>query len=878
MKPYFILYLSSLLFMILCDQDDCPEYCEKCDDDNNICLECKNKNYYGINCDIECNKERKNCITCDIEGKCLSCTDNKFYGPNCTDSCENCPTDCNMEGICSDSSTNCKNDLYYGTKCEIDCNKDRKDCITCDRKGECLSCTNKTIFGPNCTDSCENCPTDCNMEGTCSDSSTNCKNNLFYGTKCEIDCNKDRPDCITCDRNGKCLSCKDNKFYGPNCTDSCENCPTDCNMEGTCNDSSSNCKNNLFYGTKCEIPCNKDRKNCETCDRNGNCLSCTDNNFYGLNCTDSCQNCPSGCKKDNGICFDSSSNCKNNLYYDTKCDKKCNEPHSNCTTCNREGECLTCKNNQTYGKYCEIQCSIGCEINDKNEKQCFQDGRCKEGCLYNYFGSLCDEKCDGCLGKGCDDQGYCKEFKCQNGTYGLKCDGICSCRNNSNSLECGKFSSECLNCKFGYFGKDCQKKCNYKCKTGLCCIFKEEQLSSRLKINTNYRYLKVTIGDKEYKVEIDYNYGFPLTLFNSSIKIDCKNINNITIEKIKGEKGPNSNYHFTNYDINGFLYKNSSINIDNNNIENVDLIIASTMTCKKNYDGVQDIDGVIGLGFFNSISNALFLDKLNELEQNLLSYSINKDNKNNIDLLFGTMSEEQINFIEKLTSCEVIFSSDTDIQGKKMTCELYGMKSSKHSKALKLNNSTITFSLGQNSSFILKYEQRYKEYLENEYFNGESEIIKDNKGIQYFLIDKDKINKLPNFGLLINNFYYSYEPDKFFKNELENGKKRFLIEFSDEIDKTEFILGKEFLEDIKFTINNEEAKIYFYAQNAEYLDYSNVIEDYNKERTSFKTQLEAREIAAICLAIIIFINLCSFVIYFFIKKKRINSNNYIKID
>ena len=149
-----------------------------------------------------------------------------------------------------------------------------------------------------------------------------------------------------------------------------------------------------------------------------------------------------------------------------------------------------------------------------------------------------------------------------------------------------------------------------------------------------------------------------------------------------------------------------------------------------------------------------------------------------------------------------------------MTCKLDGIKSSKHSYGLRLKDANITFSLGQKSSFVLKNESNYINFLKNQYFTEKVEEKIDEKTQNtYFLYPANKINKLPNFGFVFNNFYYSYEPNLFFEKNAENGKKRFLIEFSK--DYSAAVLGKEFLQDIKYTINNEEARIYFYAKNAE---------------------------------------------------------------
>jgi hypothetical protein len=324
-----------------------------------------------------------------------------------------------------------------------------------------------------------------------------------------------------------------------------------------------------------------------------------------------------------------------------------------------------------------------------------------------------------------------------------------------------------------------------------------------------------------------------------------------------------SHYDFTNYYTIGSLFKNYEVKIQNRDTVSTDIVIASEVNCRESPKD-KNISGVIGLGFFNSISIGLFNNKPNE--QNILSYSLNKDNKDQIELLFGSLSEEQEDYIDKLTSCKVVFGLNTDIQGKKMTCELAGIKSSKHSAALKLNDATITFSLREESSFILRGDTNYFNYIKTEYLNEECEEENIN-GTHYCHYPADKINKLPNFGFVFNNYFYSYEPGKLFSEETDkNNNKRFLIGYSNETHKTEFILGKKFLEDMKFTINNEEAIIYFYAKNAE---FSDKFKEYEKSN-SFSLHMGARQLAAIGLAIVIFIDIVAFLLYYCLKSRKKN--------
>ena len=599
--------------------------------------------------------------------------------------------------------------------------------------------------------------------------------------------------------------------------------------------------------------------------------NCTYDHFSRPLCNEVCNsNCEGHkCRDSDGYCF----NCIDHTFYGNYCNISVGEDGTelqNCEKAEQDGEtCTVCKHNIYFGQKCENECSEGCESkdNDTLKSTCKINGKCT--CLKNYYGFSCNQSCFGCGEYGCDDQGYCNEFKCVDGKYGLKCVDVCDCESNSNSLACGKFSGECLKCKFGYFGTNCQKHCNYKCQTGLCCIFKEEHLAPRLNFKTNYKYLDIKINNVTYKIEIDYNYGYPLTLFNTRSLGKCeKLINSTNIGKNIGEDGPVFIKNFTNYEINGELYKNCTFSINDKTISNIDVVLAEEVNCKESFEGVRGVYGVIGLGFFNSVSNALFQNSHNE--QNILFYSI--DEKDNVQLMFGSMPTEQSDYIEKLTSCQVVFKNNTDIQGKTMTCKLDGIKSSKHSYGLRLNDANITFSLGQKSSFVLKNESNYKNFLKNQYFTEKVEEKIDEKTQNtYFLYPANKINKLPNFGFVFNNFYYSYEPNLFFEKNAENGKKRFLIEFSK--DYSAAVLGKEFLQDIKYTINNEEARIYFYAKNAELCEKL-----VDKSSGTFRIQLEAREIAAIFLSVVIFINIVAFVIYYFLKKKKMNSNDYIRID
>ena len=862
---------------------DCSTSCFNCIDGCNItdgtCLnteKCKDDEYYGEQCEIRCDENRTNCEKCNKnDGICKKCINNTYWDKDCKTPCLNCYNGCNNEnGICLDKDK-CKDEKHYGEKCEDICDKNRPNCEKCNKKdGKCTKCINDTYWNDNCSES-TNCPSECQVDGTCFNQEENCIDPSFYGEKCNTPCSNINKNCSTCNRNnGTCISCLDNKSYGKICNYTCENCKEGkCYTNGICLNQDE-CETDFYYGEKCQEKC--DFCSEDGCFINKKCKNGCSSKFYNppdceLKCADNCFN--ETCD-DNGICL----GCEDKHYHGNFCNESIGGEIINCENVTQNGSyCYACKYGTHYGDTCQKECSKGCKdtYKETGEKICRKDGGYCVGCESDYFGSRCDEICYGCQG-GCDDQGYCNEFKCKEGMYGLKCNESCKCEINSKNMECGKFSGECSNCTFGYFGENCKKQCNYKCKNNLCCIFKDKKLKQNNSIKTDYKSLNISFNGQKYTVEIDYNYGYPLSLF-SSVKYCQTNIklNEFNMDSL-GEKIVH-NINFTNYQMTANLYKNAKFTIYGEKdkeieLKNIDIAIAENVVCRNSSNIIENSEGVIGLGFFNTISNSLFSN--NSIEQNILSYSVNYK-KNTVELIFGSMSNKQYDYIEKLTSCDVLFKNDTEIQGKTMTCKLDGIKSSKHSSGLRLNDATITFSIGENSSFLLNNDKNYIKYIKDVYFIENVKEEKDSiTNHIFFRYPKKKINKLPNFGFVFNKFYYSYEPNLFFSKDVdEEGKKRFLIEFSDNSD-SEFILGREFLKDITFTINNEEAEIYFYAKNAQYSDNLKV----NPSSSNFRIQLEARETAAIFLSVIVFINIVIFVIYYFIKKKKMNSSDYIKID
>jgi hypothetical protein len=918
--------------------DTCEESCDKCpinDTDefgycniHGICDNstglCTNISYSGEGCSELCSSKHGNCLTCDRSFICSECIDRTSFGNTCEESCDNCPGNpgyCYIDGTCEDLTNVCDNDTLTGDNCSVPCSDKYPNCLRCDRENKCHECVNKTIWGEYCEVTCENCPGGlCYNNGSCVDQISDCENTSFTGEFCDTPCSNKFNNCELCHRDNTCFECSNKSFYGDECVNECFNCPGFCFNNGSCVDQETSCRDDSLTGEKCDKKCNSLYDNCYRCKRDNTCLECINKTYYGDQCKTNCTNCPGDCNI-SGICEDQKTNCNPPSFTGEKCDKPCNTISEYCDKCDREEKCFICTIKTKYGNNCTDDCSncpdekeetSGCYINGtcydqtslcKNDtkygqgcetpctnisnycKRCDRNETCTECNNIKFHGDKCLEGCGDCGEKGCNIKGYCREFECNNDSYGLGCDQKCECNANSYDGTCGKFRGQCSNCKFGYFGKNCDLRCSYKCQTELCCLIKAytKDEKTKLMIKTNYKTIDIKINNSYYKFEIDYNYGFPLTIFNTRTKLfpGCK-IKNETIPFEKERLRDQFIEEFTNYNISSSLYSDQTITINGTDIV-TDIAIAETVTClSKEGNGIDEkISGVIGLGFFNSISNAFFSNKNLEIYSlNILSYNYNKE-KDEIELLFGNLFDEQINYIERLTSCKVILDSDKDIQGKKMTCELDGIKSSKYSEAFKLKNAYITFSLGENSSLILGNDSNYTEYLRRAFFNEEKlNLVNDpvNPEIQYILYPNNKINKLYDFAFVFNNFSYSYSPDKFFLNSSEdiNVEKDalFLIKINKSTDRTEFIIGKEFFTDIKFTINNEEAQIYFYAQNAEYCDtFTDIITD-----SLFNLKLNARETAAVCLAIIIAINLIAFIIYYFVKRRKMKSNDYVRID
>ncbi len=233
----------------------------------------------------------ENCESCVNKTYCNSCIDDKFYGDICQNNCSN---NCLEQKCLKDNGTcqGCENG-YFGNDCSLNCPKNCENKICEQSSGFCLSCTNRTFYGDECDQKCdETCKDEtCNIDGTCVD----CDLDKHFGENKSfcIDCSK---KCINkkCDtETGECDKCIP-YHYGLDCNNTCNGCLYGCKM------SNGDCLNNIcinsFYNSKCEQKCD-DLCQDESCDMfTGECVIKCNNNFkWGNNCNNITKDCSSDC-------------------------------------------------------------------------------------------------------------------------------------------------------------------------------------------------------------------------------------------------------------------------------------------------------------------------------------------------------------------------------------------------------------------------------------------------------------------------------------------------------------------------------------------------------------------------------------------------------
>ena len=439
---------------------------------------------------------------------------------------------------------------------------------------------------------------------------------------------------------------------------------------------------------------------------------------------------------------------------------------------------------------------------------------------------------------------------CEKGKYGENCDKICTCTIWSSGNECSKLQGRCLKCKFGHFGSDCNSKCYPTCKTNLCCIIKSSNFKdSNNKLTIKNSILTLVIKNITLNISVDYNVGHPLTIFHKTVK-------DLQLDKPSKET---YNYKFTKYSITGFKYENNSVKFNNQNDFNI--LLPLPIILDENINPKENINGVIGLGFYNSINKKLY--ETDKAIENIASY---RKNEEDITILFGDLYEVEKKYVHKLSFCEAVDKDNDTKTGLDIQCELSGFGSKTYKDMLKINNTFIKFSLDRHSSYVLPYNDKYIKYIENYYFKGENYITNksDDNSNLIFCYKTEKLNRLSEFGFVINHFFYYFSVESFFSqtDSCPNDYSTFSIKFSNK--NPEFILGKNLYNDTEFTIDNEEKKIYFYSKNVEYFS-GELKPEINEALTK---EINPIVWSAIIVAISVFLNIASFLIYFLCKRRK----------
>ena len=450
---------------------------------------------------------------------------------------------------------------------------------------------------------------------------------------------------------------------------------------------------------------------------------------------------------------------------------------------------------------------------------------------------------------------------CPEGKYGSNCSEVCECNSWSSSKNCSKLQGRCLDCKFGHYGFNCNQICDPRCKTNLCCALHSKYFEdTNILISGNISMISIKINNKPENISLniiaDYNVGYPLAIFKNTLKD--------TIPPFDKESKVNKSCYYTNYgNISGGLYENVSILINDHQIEmNLPVILVNDEIKED-----KDINGVIGLGFLNSINENLL--KTGKISENIASYELNEKG-DTISIIFGSLFKDGKRYVHKLSYCNAISNQRSELS---MKCKVDAIGTKKFSDALEIKDTYINFSLNEESSFVLKNNEKYINYIEL-YYLKDSFSKKNNKdGSIYYCFEKDKINKLNNFGFVMNKYYYYYQADVFFstdeqvnKDKCEDSNKyaKFMIEFTDKDEKIGIVFGKSFYSHTQFTIDNEERKIYLYTRNAEYF-LGEIKTEFDSTPGSSYSPMTT---SIIIVGVAFFLNALSFLVYFLCKRKK----------
>ena len=440
---------------------------------------------------------------------------------------------------------------------------------------------------------------------------------------------------------------------------------------------------------------------------------------------------------------------------------------------------------------------------------------------------------------------------CPEGKYGEECEKDCKCEQWSSSNYCSKIEGRCLDCKFGHYGANCQDRCYPTCKTNLCCAIKSSNFKkSNLELKISNSKISMELNKTKLNILVDYNVGYPLAIFKKTTDINLVNSTDKIVNRVYY-------YNSTKYSVEGKLYENYKIKFLNQEDLNIELPLPIILD--ENLDPHDtNVNGIIGLGFYNHINEELFQSRNKLIVENIASY---KKKGEEVSILFGDLFKEEKNYVHKLSFCKAENQNQSEYN---ISCKIEGFGSKSYSDVLQINDTYIRFSLDTNSYFVLPNKEAYTDYIKKYFFKEENyKVLSDNQ-TTLFCYKSENINRLSEFGFVINHFLYFFSADHFFidyKNCSE-GYSLFIIRFSDL--NPGLIFGKNFYSETQFTLDNEENKIYFYSKYVEY--FSGEIKAVIIEELSNK--INPLSSSFIMIGISLFLNIVTFLIYFYFKRKK----------
>jgi hypothetical protein len=619
----------------------------------------------------------------------------------------------------------------------------------------------------------------------------------------------------------------------------------------------------------------------------GNCTECKIG-YYRDGTEQDCIIC-SNCKKEGNICDGVTGECFGCLderFYGPMCNIPCS-PNCEGQKCTQNGTCYSCKDN-FFGDNCEKECNSTCFGG------CFQKEGICYSCNHTTYGDYCEKSCEGCGDLGCNRQGYCNSMKCKKGFFGLKCNQECECSGST----CGRNSGYCTDCLFGTFGKHhCEQDCYYLCQTQICCMLgSEDDMPYCSLISEEGKYVKVKIKETEFNLGIDLNNSYSMTLFTNSTKFNkstCGNMipifSNFSFDS--GDQIGKEIINLQSMKIERTIYGEIDVSFDNltcyqgENIQkNIQMrvAIAEFVDCKNQFDDFKNLNGFIGLGIFNQLTEDLLEKKHSIINFN--SYHLEK----NLEITFGQIRQTS-NRREKLDKYAICsLKTNTNSTRKDMMCDVAGIKFSNTDREgfyMGDSNAQIYLNLERNSE--IKLARKYLTPFLNNYFkdqeNGNSYYTEYDNNTKITVVKLNQSNSYINFPkiqvVLTSNHMFTLDQTFLFKNE------KFLIEFVGESEKLEknndenetiFILGKDFLTNKEFALNNEEGELLIYCDERGY--FTGELET-NLDK-KFETNFSIKDwvFALIISGIIMVINIMAFLIYVILRRRKKSIYDYSEIN